>query len=45
MPRCSDIHSIRNAGRLTANSIHVHGGDSKRMGANLERIYKLRESG
>ncbi len=45
MPRCSDIHSIRNAGSLTAISIHVYGGDSERMGPNLERIYKLRESG
>ena len=45
MPRCSDIHSIRNVGRLTAISIHVYGGDSNRLGPNLERIYKLRESG
>lgn len=41
MPCCSDIHSIRNAGRLTAISIHVYGGDSERLGPNLERIYKL----
>ena len=41
MACCGDIHSMRNAGRLTAISIHVYGGDSERMGPNLERIYKL----
>ena len=41
MACCGDIHSMRNAGSLTAISIHVYGGDSERMGPNLERIYKL----
>lgn len=36
-----DIHSIHNPGDMAAVSIHVYGGDSRKMGANMERVYSL----
>ncbi len=41
LPIYGDIHSIHNANGATAISIHVYGGDSRTLGPNLERIYKL----
>ena len=39
LPVTGNIHRMRNLTRRTAITIHVYGGDSRRMGANVERIY------
>lgn len=39
LPVTGNIHRVGNPTRRTAVTIHVYGGDSGRMGANVERIY------
>ena len=36
-----DIHRVRNAGDLTAISIHVYGTDVSRIGSSVRRYYEL----
>jgi 3-mercaptopropionate dioxygenase len=37
-----DIHRVRNAGDLTAISIHIYGTDVSRIGSSVRRYYDLR---
>jgi 3-mercaptopropionate dioxygenase len=37
-----DIHRVRNAGELTAISIHIYGTDVSRIGSSVRRYYDLR---
>ena len=36
-----DIHRVRNAGDLTAISIHIYGTDVSRIGSSVRRYYEL----
>ena len=36
-----DIHRVRNAGDLTAISIHIYGTDVSRIGSSVRRYYDL----
>jgi len=40
LPLTGDIHRIENRNGGDAISIHIYGGDSNLLGANVERIYK-----
>ncbi len=39
LPVTGNIHRMQNLTRRTAITIHVYGGDSRRMGANVEHVY------
>ena len=36
-----DVHRVRNAGDLTAISIHIYGTDVSRIGSSVRRCYDL----
>jgi 3-mercaptopropionate dioxygenase len=36
-----DIHRVRNAGDLTAISIHIYGTDGSKIGSSVRRCYDL----
>ncbi|MBK18649.1 MAG: hypothetical protein CMM52_07415 [Rhodospirillaceae bacterium] len=38
----SNIHCMHNPGKTPAVSIHVYGGNSSKLGANVEKIYTAR---
>ncbi len=39
LPVTGNIHRMRNPTRRTAITIHVYGGDARRISANVEHIY------
>jgi predicted metal-dependent enzyme (double-stranded beta helix superfamily) len=45
LPVTGNIHRVQNLTRRTAITIHIYGGDSRRLGPNVERVYKTPESG
>ena len=45
LPVTGNIHRVQNLTLRTAITIHIYGGDSRRLGPNVARVYKPPESG
>ena len=45
LPVTGNIHRVQNLTLRTAITIHIYGGDSRRLGPNVERVYNTPESG